>query len=310
MSAAPVTTGGSRWAALRGAAGQTGLVPLAILVGFSAVISFDQQAFAVLAPDIRSTFHISTGTTDTIASLTAAVPIIFSVYLGYLGDRTNRLTLTAVCGLLWGVTAIFTGLAPLLVVLVLARSIGGIGFLATETVAPSLLADYYAPDGLGTIFGGYRFLGQGFGLAAGPLAGVIAAIFNWRVSFVVLAVPTFVFVVLLRVLHEPARGLSLGLSLSGPGKLSVMEGYRRVRAIRTARRTWASAFLFGAGTLPFLTLLSTFFKDVYHYGDTRRGELAVLYGITGLIGVACGGIVAQRLTGSGRVRLMPVANAA
>ncbi|HET6811818.1 MAG TPA: MFS transporter [Acidimicrobiales bacterium] len=312
MSAATETPTGAtgRWAVLRAAAGGTGLLPLVILVGFSAVISFDQQAFGVLSPDIRSTFHISTGTTDTIASLTAAVPIIFSVYLGYLGDRMNRLVLTAVCGVLWGVTAIVTGLAPVVALLVIARSIGGFGFLATETVEPSLLADYYKPEGLGTIFGGYRFFGQGLGLAAGPLAGVIAAIFNWRVSFVVLAIPTFVFVLLLRLLHEPPRGMSLGMSLSGTGNLTLMEGYRRVRAIRTARRTWTAAFLFGAGTLPFLTLLSTFFKDVYHYGDTRRGEVAVLYGLAGLAGVALGGGVTQRLVGSHRFRLLPVANAA
>ena len=297
------------WTSLQQASAGTGLMPLIILIGFSAVIGFDQQAFGVLAPDIRKTFHISTGTTDTIATLTAAVPILFSVPVGFLGDKRNRLGLTAICGVLWGVTAILTGLAPVIALLILARSVGGIGFLATETVSPSLLADYYAPEGLGTIFGGYRFLGQGFGLAAGPVAGVIAAIFNWRVAFVVLAVPTFVFVALLRLLREPQRGLSLGFSLAGPTKMSLGEGYRRVRAIRTARRTWFAAFLFGAGTLPFTTLLSTFFKDVYHYGDTRRGELALLFGLTGLVGVFVGGVVAQRLVGSLRFRLMPVANA-
>jgi ABC-type branched-subunit amino acid transport system ATPase component/predicted MFS family arabinose efflux permease len=304
---------GARLSRLTAAAGDTGLLPLLLLIGLYGAINFDVQAFGVLSPDIRRTFHLSTGAIDNVAALTAAVPVALSFYLGYLGDRMNRLLLSAACGTLWAVTAIFTGLAPVVGVLIAARLVGGIGFLAGETVFPPLLSDYYKPEGLGTIFGSYRFLAQGLALSAGPLSGVLAAVFGhdgWRFAFVVLALPTFVFVLLLRLLKEPPRGMSLGLSVSAQSQaqMSIMEGYRRVRAIRTARRTWFSAFLFGAGTLPFATLLSNFFKDVYHYGDTRRGEVALLFGLLGLLGVGIGGVLAQRLTGSGRFRLMPVVN--
>ena len=284
-----------RFSSLIGATGTTGLAPLAILIGLATVTGFDSTAFGVLAPDIRNTFHISTGTTDAIASLTGAVPIMLSVYVGVLGDRMNRISLSFVAGLIWGVTAIFTGLAPILLVLILARLVGGVGLLTGETIYLSLLADFYPPEGLGTIFGSYRFWGQGLGIAAGPLAGVLAAIFGWRFAFVVLALPTFVFVFMLRTLKEPARGVSMGLMPQAPQKLGVLEGYRRVRSIRTAKRTWLAAFLFGGGTLPFATLLSTFFKDVYHYGDTARGSIILVYGLGGLVGVTAGGAVTQRL---------------
>src|SRR6185312_3718327 len=97
-----------RFSALIGAAGTTGLLPLGILIGLATVTGFDSTAFGVLAPDIRHTFHISTGTTDAIASLTGAVPIMLSVYIGVLGDRMNRIGLSFVAGLIWGVTAILT----------------------------------------------------------------------------------------------------------------------------------------------------------------------------------------------------------
>ncbi|MHB1913081.1 MAG: MFS transporter, partial [Acidimicrobiales bacterium] len=233
-----------RFSALVGAAGSTGLLPLGILVGLASVTGFDSTAFGILAPDIRSTFHISTGTVDTVASLTAAVPIMFSVYLGYLGDKMNRLWLSAIAGIIWGVTAIFTGLAPTLLILILARLVGGVGLLTSETIYLSLLSDFYPPEGLGVIFGSYRFLGAGLGIVAAPLAGVLGAVFGWRFAFVVLALPTFVFVGLLRLLKEPQRGVSLGLMPQSPNKMSLAEGYRRVRSIRTVRRTWVAAFLF------------------------------------------------------------------
>jgi branched-chain amino acid transport system ATP-binding protein len=297
---------GRSWASLAVAKGPAGWLPLLILTGLATVERFDAGAFGILAPDIRDTFHISTGAINGIASLTGAVPIVFAIYLGYLGDKRNRVGLSAICGLIWGVTAIFTGLAPTVAVLIIARLAGGIGLTANETVYPSILADAYPMEGLGTVFGVYRFLGQGLGLAGGPLAGFAAALFGWRVAFVVLAIPTFVFVVLLKFVKEPARGASLGMSAAA-SSLSVMEGYRRVRAIRSAKRTWLAAFLFGAGTVPFATLLNTYFKDVYHFGDAARGNLSAVYGIIGLVGIAAGGVITQRLTMRRRFVLMPIA---
>jgi len=37
-----------------------------------------------------------------------------------------------------------------------ARLVGGIGFLSSETVYPSLLSDYYPPERLSGVFGTYR----------------------------------------------------------------------------------------------------------------------------------------------------------
>jgi MFS family permease len=88
--------------------------------------------------------------------------------------------------------------------------VGGVGLLTGETIYLSLLADFYPPEGLGVIFGSYRFWGQGLGIAAGPLAGVLAAVFGWRSAFVVLALPTFVFVFMLRWLRSRSGGCRWG----------------------------------------------------------------------------------------------------
>ncbi len=70
---------------------------------------------------------------------------------------------------------------------------------------------------------------------------------------------------------------------------TLREGFRAVRSIRTLRRTWFAAFLFGAGTIPLATLVSNFFHDVYHVGATERGDIAAFLGVFGLCGIVLGG---------------------
>jgi len=179
-------------------------------------------------------------------------------------------------------------------VLIAARILGGVGQLTTETVYPSLLADFYPAGILGLIFTRYRWISQAVGILGAPLAGVLAVATGWRTTFVILALPTFVFVLALRRLHEPPRGESLGYSLGEEEIHSVRQGFPRVSKIRTLRRTWLAAFLFGAGTIPLQTVLNTFFNDVYHVGSAGRGWISFLFGAGGVAGMVLGGRFTHR----------------
>ena len=288
--------------------GPAGPTALLLLLALAGVQNFDIVAFGVLSPNIRDTFGLSNAGIDAIAALTGAVPVVFAVLLGYFGDRMNRIHLSQVAGLVWGLTAVATGFAPVIGILIAARIVGGVGYLTTETVYPSLLADYYPPRRAGSVFGTYRLGGHGIGLIGGPAAGALAAVVGWRVAFVALAVPTFIFVAALAVLREPHRGSSAGITTSNEQMGSIGEGFRRVRAIRSLRRTWLAAFLFGAGTIPFPTLLNNFFHDVYHLGSASRGGVSALYGVGGLVGVVIAGLLTQRALNEGHARRLSLIN--
>src|SRR5499427_6323320 len=211
---------------LREVAGAAGLTPLLVLLALSGVERFDANAFGVLGPEIRDQFHLSSAGYISIATLTSVLPLLVTAHAGYLSDRLNRVHLAAASALVWGVTAILTGLAPATAVLIVARLAGGIGYTVNTPTHPSLLSDWYKPKVLPIVFGWYLVAYSAINLVAGPLAGAITAVADWRVAFVVLALPTFVFALLLLRLQEPARGESLGLALRREDATGVIRSFR------------------------------------------------------------------------------------
>ena len=271
--------------ALHESVGDRSLLPLFLLLGLSAVERFDAIAFGVLAPELQKTFHLNDAKLATISGLTAAVPILFSVPLGYLADRVNRVRLSQLAAFVWGGTAVLTGLAPVLFIFIVARLIGGVGLLINEPVHPSLLSDWYPPESLTRVNSWHRQAAT-IGLIGGPLAGGLGAVFGWRTTFVVLAIPTFILAAMLSCLTEPPRGSTVGVFASEEKAPSMREGFRRIRAIRTLRRTWVAAFLFGSGTLPFATFLNLYLEHVFHLHPTQRGFVTAVFGASGAFGLA------------------------
>jgi branched-chain amino acid transport system ATP-binding protein len=294
--------------ALNDSVGNASLVPLFLLLGLSAVERFDAIAFGVLAPELQKTFNLSDAGIATISSLTAAVPILFSVPLGYLADRMNRVRLAQIAAFIWGVTAVFPGLAPILLIFVAARLVGGVGLLINEPVHPSLLSDWYPPESLPRVNSWHR-QAQTIGLIGGPLAGALGAAFGWRSTFIVLALPTFVLAFMLSGLKEPARGglaALAGLKIEKPPSLA--ESFRRIRAIRSLRRTWVAAFFFGSGTLPFATFLNLYLKHVFDLSSFNRGLVTAVFGAAGAIGLALATRAVTVYMGKYGMKALPLVN--
>ncbi|MGH2757964.1 MAG: MFS transporter [Actinomycetota bacterium] len=293
--------------------GPSGLVPLAVLFGLNMVDEFDQVAFGALAPEIRNHFNLSSASFILLVSLSGALSILVAAPLGYLADRYNRVRIAQIAGLVWGFAALGTGLAPVLGVLVAARFLGGVGRLVNEPVHPSLLADYYPPSSLPTVFGVHRFANI-LGNIAGPIAGALAAVFaagaiaEWRPVFLLLTIPTFVLLLFSLRLQEPVRGVTIDAEAAARSteRFRFAEAYRRLKSIQSLKRTWVAAFFFGAGVIPLAAFLSLFFEDIYGMGPVGRGFMVMLRGAGGAVGLLIGARVTRRLQAANRLDRLPL----
>jgi len=271
-------------------------LPLVLLFLLNLVDEFDQVLYGVVAPEIESTFGISEQAVITIASVSGALVIMSSVFMGVLADRHDRVRLTRGAALLWMAMSMLTGVAGFLVVLpllVAARIGSGLGRVMNEPVHASLLADYYPPHTHGRVFSFHR-QGNPIGLILALGGGLLADLIGWRATFVVLAVPTLAVIAFIGRLPHPPRGgqLDLDLALAAEAKahkIPLGEGWRRLSAIPTLKRTWWAAFLLGAAVVPITSFISFFFENVYEV-ESNFGRSAILtfFGFGSIIGINLG----------------------
>jgi len=293
---------------LSGQVGPNGLLPVLVLLAVNGLERFSNAAVSTLLPNVRDNFHISNAAAVTAVSLTAVLPALLSPFAGYLTDRVDRIRLSQAATLVVGVVAVGLGLSPVFAVFVVLLLLAGLGLLVNFPAHSSLITDYYPPEALGITFTFYLFATSAIALLAGPIAGGIGQLAGWRTAFIALGAPSLVGVWLLRRLKDPGRGASIGMNLEHEERASFWEGYRRVRAVRSLRRTWYAAAFFGGGVVAFTSLLGIFFKDVYHYGTAARGVVAFVFGLGGLVGTIIGGRLVQQRMRAMKPELLPVIN--
>jgi MFS family permease len=278
------------------ARGDAPALPLVALFLLNLVDEIDQVAFGIVAPDIRDTFDVSETTLTSLAAIAGAIVIMLAVPVGFLADRGNRLRLVRFAALAWGSMTILTGLSGFvgaLGLLFIARFGAGLGRVMNEPVHASLLADYYEPARHGRVFSLHR-MANPIGILTVLGCGVLADLLGWRLAFMLLAVPTLIAVTLVSRLEEPARGASvdhaLALRAAARGdKVPFGEAYRRLKGIRTLKRSWYAAFFLGAGLVPIAVFFNFFFEDVYNLESaTSRGAVLTVYGLGSVGGLVLG----------------------
>ena len=273
------------------------VVPLIVLVGLNFVDEFDRVAFAALTPEIRDAFGLSDTGIQAVALVSGVFTLLAALPVGILSDRFNRVRIAVIAAVLWAVCAVFTGIVPVLGLLVAVRLGSGMGRIINEVVHPSLLQDYYPAETHPRVFGVHR-AANAAGAIAGPVAGVIAAALNWQAAFFALAIPTAFFLAAAMRLREPLRGESIDADLAadvaGQGHVPFGEARRQLFSVPTLRRLWVGAFFFGIAGLPLAEVLSLFFEDVYRYGPQGRGLIQFVFGAGEVVGLLLGARYAVR----------------
>src|SRR3954454_15275681 len=118
--------------------GGAAIYPLLVLFGLNAVDELDRTAFAVLLPNIRDAFGLDLTGVLTLIAVVALGALLLQVPIANLADRSNRVRISWIGALVWGLFSLMTGLATTLVALAIARSGSGIGKAVVDPTHNSL----------------------------------------------------------------------------------------------------------------------------------------------------------------------------
>ena len=269
--------------------GTTTFIVLAIIV---ALDNLQSSGLAVLAPNIRSSFHVSSGVVVFVAGVSGGFLVLGILPMGWLADRYRRGPIVGIATLIFGCMIFLTGLATNIFLFFCARFGAGVSQASTYTVHGSLLADTY-PISLRGRIGSAMGIATGIATALSPiLVGSIASSIGgpngWRWAFYILSVPIVLVAVISFKLREPPRGQHEKLDVLGeviadtqPVPPSLEAAFARIMRIRTMKMCLIafSALGFGLFTQPVLGNL--FLQQQFGLDAFRRG----LIGTIGSIGI-------------------------
>jgi MFS family permease len=181
-----------------------------VITLFAAVLALngaDASTVGAIAPQLEAGLHIGNTDLGLLSSVSLLVGAIFTIPVGLLVDRTQRMPLLAASIVLWSIASLFSAFAGGFSSLLLTRlALGGVAASAGPAIS-SLTGDYFAPAERGMIWS-YILVGEAAGTAFGfMISGFVASLIDWRAAFVVLAIPGFFLArELWRTVPEPLRG--------------------------------------------------------------------------------------------------------
>jgi sugar phosphate permease len=170
-------------------------IVLGLLCAMYLITYVDRVNIATAARDIRRDLSLSNTQLGIVFSAFAYPYLLFQIFGGWVGDRVGpRLTLF-VCGLIWTIATIFTGLAGGLASLLMMRVLLGIGEGATFPVATRAMQTWTALERRGFAQGITHAFARFGNAVTPPLVAGLIAVSTWRGAFVALGGFSLVWVI-------------------------------------------------------------------------------------------------------------------
>jgi MFS family permease len=271
----------------------------------------DRQILSLLVSQIKADLRISDTRIGLLQGLSFALFYAsMGLPLGRIADLANRRNLVAICIAFWSCfTAACSG-AKSFATLFLARMGVGVGEAGLNPACFSILSDYFSKERLGaalSVFYIGNLLGSSLALILGgtavqaitqqpeitlPILGTIA---SWRLTFLIVGIPGFLFALLVFTVQEPVRK-SLARSSSGAVRMSLGETFRQVSARWQSVAGISLSFVFQAAcNYGFTSWVPTYFLRVYGWSIGEAGRaLGFIILPFGCLGLFLGGYLSER----------------
>ncbi|RYY29485.1 MAG: MFS transporter [Sphingomonadales bacterium] len=265
---------------------------------FVYVINFlDRQLLGFLAKPIKDSLEITDAQLGLIGGLYFAMFYCFiAIPVGWLADRSNRVTILSLACAIWSGATVACGMAATYPQLVAARMVVGFGEAGGVPPSYAIITDTFPPGKRGLAFGIYNFgppAGAALGIAFG---GWIALTYGWREAFITIGAIGIVAAILVRViLRDPPRG---GLDTK-PGAVAV--AYEKAPFWATTKAFFKNPVLLlaslGSGATQFVTYGLGNFAVLFlmESKGMKLSEVSVWYALAVLIGMGGSMIISGRM---------------
>lgn len=265
-----------------------------MLCGIYVLNFLDRQLLSILAKPIQDELHITDGQLGRIGGLYFALFYCFiAIPIGWLADKTNRVTILSIACAIWSAATAACGLAANYGQLVAARMAVGFGEAGGVPPSYAIITDTFPPGRRGIAFGIYN-LGPPLGAAAGIAFGAsIAAAFDWRDAFLVIGGVGIVAAIAVKlIVREPPRGAFDRAS----GETAPGAGFWETAGMFFSRLPLMLMAL-GSGATQFITYGLGNFTVLFLMREKGMGldQVAIWYALTVLVGMGGGMIVSGRL---------------
>ena len=269
-----------------------------VLFGINTMNFYDRMILAVVAEPIRKEWALSDSDLGLLGTAFTLLYAFVGVPFGRWTDtRPRKWLLMAGCSI-WSLLTAVSGLAQSFWMLFAARLGVGVGEASCAPAANSLIGDLYPPRQRARALSIFM-LGLPVGMFLSFLiSGRIAHAYGWRAAFYLACVPGLLLAVLAAWLPEPKHGSSEGRSdtTHRPGS-----PYLVVLGIPTLLWIIVSGALHNFN-LYAATSFMTAFLARYHGRDLKSAAFAaaVIFGVSGAVGLLAGGWAADRFGGKRR----------
>jgi MFS family permease len=272
----------------------------------------DRQILAFLVGPLKQDLHISDTQVGLLQGLAfALIYTLLGLPMGMLADRFSRRNIVALGVIVWSLMTALASVARSFWSLAATRMGVGVGEATLSPCAFSMIADSFPKERLSSALSIYTMgiqLGSGLALIIGgivaqavsrlpplhwALVGQIAA---WRVTFLIVAAPGALVVLLLMTVREPARR---ALLVGASGVAAPLGAAQVLEQIRARWRSVAGiAVMISCQATCNYALLAwgpSFFERMHHWPKDRTGlVLGTTTLVCGCVGLFAGGHLSDR----------------
>jgi MFS family permease len=256
---------------------------------------YDRAIPSIVTQPIKAEFGLSDLAIGILFGAFTVVYALAGIPLGRLADLGSRSKIMGWGLAAWSVMTAATGLAWNYTSLLLIRIGVGVGEAAYAPAANSMIADLFPAQKRARAVGTFQLgLPIGLILAFFTVGSITQAFGSWRAAFFIAAVPGLILAVCLFFVREPRRGASEVVAPTNRPE-PVDRPFRRIFAVRTM--WWLIVAGIGANLASYSVNAFTvpLLQRYFGLGLTNAAVLTgVVVGITGLIGLVAGGVIADR----------------